>query len=262
MLGNPPSPRRRILITGASSGLGEQMARIWAAMGRDLALCARRSAELERLRDELLAQHPQRRVVVRALDVNDPEATEEVFADCSAALGGLDRVVANAGVASGGPIGLGHAAANRAVAQTNFVGVLNQAEAALSQFRRAGAGHLVVMSSIAGLRGLGGDLNVYSATKAGVATLAEGLRADLWHSPIRVTAIHPGYIRTAMFDHAPDVKWSVDAVTGTSEIVAAIEREPARAYVPARTWRPLVLPIKLLPMGLYRVLADRINGVR
>ena len=238
------------------------MARIWAAEGRDLALCARRIGELERLRDQLLTEHPQRQVVVRVLDVNDPEATEEVFADCSAALGGLDRVVANAGVASGAPIGRGFAAANRTVAQTNFVGVLNQAEAAVSLFRRAGAGHLVVMSSIAGLRGLRGDLNVYSATKAGVATLAEGLRADLWHSLISITAIHPGYIRTGMFDHAPDVKWAVDAAVGTREIVAAIEREPARAYIPARTWAPLVLPIKLLPMGVYRLLADRINGIR
>lgn len=161
------------------------MARMWAAEGRDLALCARRLPELERLRAELVAAHPQRRVVVRALDVTDPEATESVFAECAGELGGLDRVVANAGVVAGGPVGAGHAAGNRTVAQTNFVGVLNSAESAVSLFRRAGAGHLVVMSSMAALRGMRAQMNVYSATKAGVTTLAEGMRSDLWGSPSR-----------------------------------------------------------------------------
>ena len=155
--------RRRILITGASSGLGAQMARVWAADGRDLALCARRTSELERLRDELRRDHPGVRVVIRALDVNDPEATEAVFAECAAELGGLDRVVANAGLGRGGPIGTGAAADNRATAQTNCLGVLNQAESAVAQFRQARSGHFVIMSSMAALRGMQAQLNVYSA---------------------------------------------------------------------------------------------------
>ena len=252
MLRSPSPVRQRILITGASSGLGAQMARVWAAAGRDLALCARRRPELERLGDELTAAHPGVRVVVRVLDVNDPEATDAVFADCAAELGGLDRVVANAGVGRGGPIGQGHAADNRATAETNFVGVLNQAEAAVALFRRAGAGHFVIMSSMAALRGMKAHMNVYSASKAAVATLGEGLRSDLWDSPVKVTVIHPGWIQTALADGIPNVMWAVDTVTGTAAIVDAIEREPARAYVPARPWALLSVPMRVVPMRLFR----------
>ena len=231
------------------------MARLWAAQGRDLALCARRLPELERLRDELVSEHPGLRVVVRALDVTDGPATESVFADCAAELGGLDRVVANAGAIGPGSIGLGFAAANRTVAETNFVGTVNQAEAALSIFRSAGAGHFVIMSSMSALRGMGAHMNVYSASKAGVAALGEGLRSDLWSSPITVTVIHPGYIETGMVAGVPRVKFLVDIVRGTAAIVAAIEREPARAYVPARPWALLAVPMKVLPLGIFRRMA-------
>ena len=161
------------------------MARIWAADGRDLVLCARRRPALEQLRDDLLTAHPDRTILVRELDVTDHVAVDRVFTGAAAELGGLDRVVANAGVMSRGSVGAGNAANNRATVATNFFGVLHQAEAALTLFRASGAGHLVLMSSVAGLRGMGGRMNVYSATKAAVATLAEGISSDLWHSPIR-----------------------------------------------------------------------------
>lgn len=232
------------------------MARVWAREGRDLALCARRTSELETLRDELLNANPELTIVLRTLDVTDPEATVRVFADCAAELGGLDRVVANAGVSGGASIGTGHAEDNRRVAQTNFVGTLNQAEAALSQFRRANAGHLVIIASMSALRGMAAHMNVYSASKAGVAHLAEGLRSDLWRTPIRVTAIYPGYIKTSMLDADPNVKFAVDVVTGTEQIVAAIDREPARAYVPAWPWNLLAVGMKLFPLAVFRRIAD------
>ena len=71
--------RNTILITGASSGLGEGMARRWAAQGKNLALCARRLDLLETLRNELIAANPSIQVAVRALDVTDGDAVEQVF---------------------------------------------------------------------------------------------------------------------------------------------------------------------------------------
>jgi hypothetical protein len=247
--------RQRILITGASSGLGAQMARVWAGKGRDLALCARRTADLERLRDELLTAHPERRVVVRALDVTDHQATAGVFAECAAELGGLDRVVANAGVGQGGSIGTGRAEGNRMTALTNFVGVVNQAEAALSIFREADAGHFVIISSMSALRGMGAHMNVYSASKAGVSALGEGLRSDLWDTPITVTTVHPGYIRTSLTESDPNLKIAVDVETGTAAIVEAVEREVPRAYVPRRPWVALAIPMRVLPLRVFRRMA-------
>ncbi|HEY5820418.1 MAG TPA: SDR family oxidoreductase [Propionibacteriaceae bacterium] len=251
----PPPVRQRILITGASAGLGAEMAKQWAAAGRDLVLCARRLPELERLRAEILTDHPDVTVLIRALDVTDAEAVDRVFRETAAELGGLDRVVANAGIARGGSIGTGATADNEATVQTNFLGVLHQAESALALFRAAGAGHLVVVASMAGLRGLANEITVYAATKAGVATLAEGLQAELWHSPITVTTIYPGYIRTEINANDPNMKWSVDKVTGSAAMVAAIEREPARAYVPTRPWAFMAWPMRLMPMVMFRKLA-------
>ena len=231
------------------------MARIWAADGRDLVLCARRRSALEQLRDELLAAHPGRTILTRELDVTDHLAVDRVFTEAAAELGGLDRVVANAGIMSLGPVGAGNAENNRATAATNFFGVLHQAEAALTLFRAAGAGHLVLMSSVAGLRGLGGRMNVYAATKAAVATLADGLGSDLWNSPIKVTAILPGYIDTELMAGDDHVKWMVDLETGSRAVVAAIEREPARAYVPRRPWSLVSWPMRLLPMAIFRRMA-------
>ena len=139
-------------------------------------LCARRTAELGALRDSLLAADPERRILVKQLDVNDRDAVRRVVAESIEELGGLDRVIVNAGIGSGEPIGIGSGDVNYATAQTNFVGALNQAEVALAHFRAVGAGHLVFVASMAAIRGLRGRVTVYAATKAALASLGEGLR--------------------------------------------------------------------------------------
>lgn len=167
----PHPVRQRILITGASSGLGAGMARRFAAMGRDLALAARRTELLDALKRELLAAHPGIRVVTAALDVDDPDSVARVIPQLADELGGLDRVIVNAGIGKGAPLGTGRADANRQTAMTNFVGALAQCEAALEIFRRQRRGHLVLISSMSALRGMRKSMTTYAATKAGVASL-------------------------------------------------------------------------------------------
>ena len=224
--------RKNILITGASSGLGAEMARQFAAKGRNLALCARRLDRLEELRDELASSGVT--VAIRALDVNDHEAVFAEFTSLRDELGGLDRVIVNAGLGKGARIGTGRFDANRATAMTNFVAGLAQCEAAMTIFREAGAGHLVVVSSVSAMRGMPGSITVYAASKAGIAALAEGIRSDVLGSPIKVTTLFPGYIRSEMNERvAQRVRFIVDTEPGVRAMVAAIEREPAEATVPA-----------------------------
>lgn len=250
-----PVHRQRILITGASAGLGSEMARIWARQGRDLALCARRVGELHRLRDALLTERPGLRISVHPVDVLDHDAVDAAFGEAAAEHGGLDRVVVNAGVAQGGALGLDQAAGNRTTARTNFLGAVHQAEAAVRVFRATDAGHLAFVSSMSALRGMGGGMSVYAATKAGVSALAEGLRSDLWDTGIRVTAVHPGYIRTDLVEHFDRPLLVTGVQRGAASIVAAVERERPRAYVPAVPWAALALPMRVLPLGLYRRIA-------
>ena len=132
--------RQKILITGASSGLGAGMARAFAAKGRDLALCARRIDRLDELKAELTPRHPDITVAVAALDVNDHEQVPKVFGELSDELGGIDRVIVNAGVGKGAPLGSGKLWANKATIETNLVAALVQIETALEMFKRPARG--------------------------------------------------------------------------------------------------------------------------
>lgn len=239
--------RQRILITGASSGLGAGMARAFAAKGRDLALCARRVDRLDELRAELTAAHPGIRVAVAALDVNDHDQVPRVFAELSDQLGGIDRVIVNAGVGKGAPLGSGKLWANRATIETNLVAALVQIETALEMFRKSGSGHLVLVASVAGNRGVPGVKAAYAASKAGLISLGESLRAEYHRGPIRVTVLEPGYIESEMTARSETTLLMVDNETGVRAMVAAIERERGRAVVPAWPWTAVAGLMKVTP---------------
>ncbi len=240
--------RKTILITGASSGLGAGLARVYAAAGRHLALCARRTERLEALRHELLAQHPNCRISIRSLDVNDHEQVFAVFNAFREEFGSLDRVIVNAGVATGRRVGTGHFADNLKTAETNFIAALAQCEAAVEIFRQQNHGHLVAISSMSAMRGLPRHLTVYAASKAGLAALAEGIRAELLNTPIRVSTLFPGYIRTELNADAPKMLFEVDAETGVRALFKAIEKEPDQACVPAWPWTAMGFFMRRLPL--------------
>jgi short-subunit dehydrogenase len=244
-----------ILITGASSGLGAEMARQFADLGYDLALCARRTERLGALRAEILDAHPGRRVEIRALDVTDDDAVSATFHAFAEDFGGIDRIIINAGLGKGAPLGTGKHHANRQTAMTNFVGALAQADAAMEIFRAQKRGHLVFISSVSAERGFGKHMTTYAATKAGVASLAEGLRSEMAATPgldITVSTIKPGYIRSEMNERVPNTPFMVDTVSGVRAMVAAIEKQRASARVPAWPWEPLGLAMRHLPLGVVR----------
>ncbi|MQA10147.1 MAG: SDR family oxidoreductase [Pseudonocardiaceae bacterium] len=247
--------RRNIVITGASAGLGMGMAREFAAKGHNLALCARRTERLVRLRDELLATHPEITVVIRQLDVTEHDEVFAAFGEFTEQLGVLDRIIVNAGLGKGQPLGTGYFYANKQTAETNFVAALAQCEAAMAVFREQRDGHLVMISSISALRGLPGTITTYAATKAGVASLAEGIRAETLGksargTSIKVSTVYPGYIRSEMNEKLPRTPLVVSLEKGCRALVKAIDREPARAYVPAWPWTVLGALLRVVPLRL------------
>ena len=246
--------RNNILITGASSGLGAGMAREFARRGRNLALCARRMDRVEELRRELLALNPAIKVVARELDVNDYDQVFAVFKAFRDDLGSLDRVIVNAGMGKGASLGTGYFRANRQTAETNFVAALAQCEAAMEIFRAQNAGHLVMIASIAAMRGMPRAQTVYAATKAGVAALAEGIRLDVANTPIAVSTIFPGYIRSEINEKVKHTPFMVDTETGCRALVAAIESERAKTYVPAWPWTLISWALRNLPTSMTRAL--------
>lgn len=242
--------RKNILITGASSGLGLGMAREFASKGRDLALCARRLDRLESLRDELLSKHPNIRIEIHTLDVCDYDNVFEVFQRLDQALGGLDRIIVNAGMDNSQPLGTGHFEANRKTAETNFVAALAQCEAAMELFRKRQCGHLVVMASVSAYRGQPATLNTYAATKAAVASLAEGLRMELLGSPIKVSTIFPGFIRSEINEKIEKRPFMVEMDEGVKALTKVIEAEVAESSVPKWPWAAIGFLLRHLPLTL------------
>ena len=241
--------RQKILITGASSGLGEGMARRYAAQGRSLALAARRIDRLDELADELRPAAAQ--VAVAELDVADTDAVPVVFGKLRDELGGLDRVIVNAGLGKGAPMGTGKAHANIETVQTNLIGAIAQIEAALEIFREQNHGHLVLISSIAGVRGQPKAQTAYSASKAGLTAIGEGLQTEFAGKPIKVSVIAPGYINTAI-NRSVKTKLKADLDSGVNALVKAIDNEKQWAPVPTWPWLPIAAALRHLPQSVTR----------
>jgi NAD(P)-dependent dehydrogenase (short-subunit alcohol dehydrogenase family) len=108
-----------------------------------------------------------------------------------------------------------------------------------------------VIASMSAVRGMRGNATVYAASKAGVAALAEGIRADRLRG-VTVSTIYPGYIRSEMNERVRKAPFIVDTVTGVTAMVVAIDREPATAYVPALPWRLIGIALKRLPLSVVR----------
>ncbi|SJM65871.1 SDR family oxidoreductase [Psychrobacter piechaudii] len=243
---------KTVLITGASSGIGAGMARTFAKLGYNLAICARRTDRLQALKTEILADYPDIRVELAELDVSDYEAVFTTFKAFQQQFDSIDRIIVNAGVGEGRRVGTGRFHINQRTAEINFISALAQCEAAMEIFREQNAGHLVVISSMSAMRGMPKHLTVYAASKAGLAHLAEGIRAEMIadNLPIKITTIYPGYIRTEINEGAPKLPFEVDEATGSNALVAAIESGVEEACVPTLPWLVLGKAMKHLPLHL------------
>jgi short-subunit dehydrogenase len=237
---------KTVFITGASSGIGRALALEFGGRGYDLFLAARRLDELERLRAEIAAAGPARRVEVRKLDVTDDADVAAAIAEASERLGGCDIVIANAGLGSSGPVGEGRMARDRQVIQTNLIGAMATVDAAVAQFRRQGGGQIVGISSVAGVRGLPGS-GSYSASKAGLAVYLDSVRAETHREPIKVTTIVPGYIDTPINQDVKSRPFLIDVQKGARIIADLIERGAGYATVPRFPWTVVAPVLRVIP---------------
>jgi 3-oxoacyl-[acyl-carrier protein] reductase len=205
-------------ITGASSGIGAATARALAAEGASVVLGARRKDRLAELADELGSQ-----VAVVELDVREPADSQRLVDQAIDTFGKLDAIVVNAGVGMyGGIMDLSDEQLTEMI-DTNVAGTIWPIRAAVPQFLDSGGGDIVIVASVAGLRGAG-DEAVYAATKHAQVGLAGGLDRELREKNIRVSTIAPGGTATEFAMGAgrtPDMPGLAEMM-GAEDVAAAV----------------------------------------
>lgn len=191
---------RTALVTGASSGMGRGLALRLAEHGAKVVLCARRREALEEVAEEIRVFGGD--CVVAPLDVSDAEGTVATIRELDDQVGGLELVIANAGVGArgGGPESYSWENMREACA-TNFTGALATLTAVLPRMLERKRGHLVGMSSLAAYVPLPQSA-AYCATKSGLSMFLECLRTDLMGTGVDVTAIHAGYVKTPLTERS------------------------------------------------------------
>ena len=193
---------RRVLVTGASSGIGAAIVDAVHAAGARVALLARSS--------DTIIEHADRlgeSAVAAPADVTDPDALAAAVGEAAEQMGGLDGVVCSAGIVKPGGILDSSPADWRAMFDVNVLGVLNTVHVALDRLRSTvpdDPADVIVISSMSGRRRSSVELGFYSASKFAVHVLSDSLREELGPEGVRVTVISPGFVDTPIFDGVTD----------------------------------------------------------
>jgi hypothetical protein len=236
----------RVVISGASSGLGLALAQHYLQQGARVAACARRADLLQSLSEQFPGQ-----VYCYPLDVRDAAALQAAAQDFIAQVGVPDIVIANAGVSSGTLTEYAEDIhAFQQVMDINVMGVVKTFQPFMSAMRDAGSGTLVGVASVAGFRGLPGA-GAYSASKGALISYLESLRAELYGSGVSVVTLCPGYIETAMTAINPyAMPFILPADSAARRIARVIKARKSFAVVP---WQMGLVGslLKLLPNWLY-----------
>ena len=235
------------IIIGASSGIGQALAQVLAADGYVVGLAARRAHLLAELQQEL-----GDRAQARCLDVADVPRAMTALTEWIVELRGVDLVVLNACLGHSNP-DLRWDWEDETI-RVNVHGIAALANVAMRYFIARGAGHLVGISSVAGVRG-NSRAPAYCASKAFLSAYLDSLRYRVWRLglPIAVTDIRPGFVDTAM-GQSPHRFWVSSPAVAAQQIYAAIRRRKHRAYV-TRRWILVAGLMRWLPDWLYRRLA-------
>ena len=244
-----------VFITGASSGLGQALARHYASQGHCLGLLARR---LDRL-DELVSQLPGNHHVY-PVDVQDRSALHAAANDFLKRTGRVDIVIANAGISAGTQTEeLDDYGVFEEIFRTNVLAMVATFEPFLGWMKSNRHGTLVGIASVAGIRGLPGA-GAYSASKSAVITYCESLRLELAPHGVSVVTIAPGYVRSEMTAKNPyAMPFLLETDVFAKRAARAIESRRRYAVIP---WQMAIVSriMRLLPAWLYDKLA--INAPR
>lgn len=231
---------KRVLVTGGTTGIGRETVFLLAREGANVLTFGRDQQAL----DDMLADAPRGggRVTGSTADAADRAAITRVFETVDETLGGIDMLVCCAALGAQ-PI---HEMADddwRYVIETNLVGYLACAHAAIDRMRRDGGGHLVFVSSISTELKVPGE-SVYSATKAGIEAFAETLRKEIAEEQIRISIVQPGSVNTDMQEGSAEEKAQAVA---RDEMLHAEEIAECIGFILTRSARADIVNLRIEP---------------
>ena len=210
------------LLTGASSGIGWELAQEMARQGSRMGLMARRQDKLEELRERIRSQGGVAEVA--AVDVTDRQAVHAAVAELRAKLGPIDRMIANAGLGNFSRLHPSNVPTQENLLRVNVFGMIYSFEAVVPEMLERHRGHLVGISSLASYKGLPRQ-SAYCASKAAVNAYLEGLRIEYLLQGIDVTTVCPGFITTPMTAHnPPNMMFLMSAEKAAQKIAGALYR--------------------------------------
>ncbi len=225
---------RRVLVTGASSGIGAGVAEALAQEGATVGLCARREDRLKEVWERCRAHSPESRMWV--VDLADFEAVDRLAAQASDELGQVDVLVNNAGIPKRRHVTRLDPETVDTVMRINYSSPVRLTLALLPQMLERGEGRLVNVASVAATLSSPGEA-AYDASKAALAVFSEALAVDLWDRGVKVTIVYPGVIDTELFtlpDNDPFTS-PVEALpvsAAVDAIMKGIKDEALEVYVP------------------------------
>jgi short-subunit dehydrogenase len=240
------------LIVGASSGIGEALARRLAFGGTKVALVARRGEALERIVAEINTAAGEERALCRVHDVTKTVRAAGLLQEIARDLGGLDLVIYAAGLTHRVAFDEYDVGKDLEMLTVNLGGAMAWLGAAADRFGRLGAGTIVGIGSVAGDRGRSGN-PAYCAAKAGFHAYLEALRNRVNREGVRVVTIKPGFVDTAMTQGLDGLFWLISADRAAEIILRHVRRGVVSAYVPAR-WRLVMWVIRSIPSFIFRKL--------
>ncbi len=227
----------RVFITGASSGIGEGLARHYAVPGADIGVVARRADVLAALARDVEAHGA--RAHVYAGDVADTAFMAGAAAGFVAAAGGVDLVVANAGVGIRDRIKQGEAEEIAALIRINVIGVTNALVPFVPHMIAQGSGVLSAVSSFAGHRAMPGR-TAYCASKAAVIAFMDGLRMDLDGTGVHAMCFCPGFVKTPLTEKNEGMKFVIDVDEAVRIMTRAVRHRERTVTFP---WQMRVLKV-------------------
>ena len=237
------------LVVGASSGIGEALARRLAADGARVALVARREDELRRIMDEINDAAGEECAIAVAHDVRAVDEAPDLVQEIARRLGGLDLIIYAAGAMPAVAVDEYDTAKDREMLEVNLIGAVAWLNPVAERMARLGRGTIVGIGSVAGDRGRAPN-PVYCTSKAGFHAYLEALRNRVAKLGVKVVTIKPGFVDTAMTRGKEGLFWVISADRAAEIILKKARRGVVTAYVPAR-WRMVMTIVRSIPSFIF-----------